>query len=100
MQSSLLAGDVALGAPGADGGSDDLNGQGGDGDGGVIYADAGTSLTVAGCTFQGDQAIGEPGGSGGTGFANGGGGNGNGSAIDTQGIALAVTSSTFSRDLV
>ncbi len=31
---------------------------------------------------------------------NGGGGNGNGSAIDTQGIALTVTSSTFSGDLV
>ncbi len=99
VTSSGFVHDLALGAAGADGGSDFTNGTGGDGDGGAIYADVGTSLTVTGSTFTGNQAIGGTGGSGGAGFENGFGGNSNGSAIDTLGAAFSVTSSTFTGDL-
>lgn len=67
VTSSGFVHDLALGAAGADGGSDFTNGTGGDGDGGAIYADVGTSLTVTGSTFTGNQAIGGTGGSGGAG---------------------------------
>ena len=91
--------DLAVGAAGASGGSEFINGTGGDGDGGAIYADAGTSLLVTGTTFTGNQAIGGAGGSGGAGYENGFGGYSNGSAIDTLGVAFSVTDSRFTGDL-
>jgi hypothetical protein len=96
VSSSRFVEDLAQGAAGANGGTAPVNGTGGDGDGGAIFADVGTSLTVTGCTFTGNQAIG---GAGGGGFENGAGGNGNGSAIDTSGVAFSVTDSTFKGDL-
>ena len=55
---SRFVNDLAQGAPGPIGGDAFANGQGGDGDGGAIYADVGTGLNVSGSTFDQNQAIG------------------------------------------
>ena len=99
VKASTFVNNLAQGTVGANGGNAPINGTGGDGDGGAIYADVGTSLNVTGCTFSDNQAIGGAGGTGGAGFVNGSGGNGNGSAIDTLGVAFSVTNSTFTGDL-
>ena len=93
---------LAQGAVGADGGTDFSNGQGGDGDGGAIFADAGTSLFITGSTFSVNQAIGGAGGNGGHGgfgTENDLGGNANGAAIYTIGNSLNVANSLFTHDL-
>ncbi len=90
---------TAQGAVGSSGGSDFINGQGGDGSGGAIFADTGTILSVSGTAFLDNQANGGAGGDGGNGVLNGFGGNANGGVIDALSNSLSVTDSSFTGDL-
>ena len=71
--------------------------NGGDGDGGAIYNDAGTSFDIDGSVFSQNQAVG---GSAGYNFDDlVAGGNGNGGAVDFDADNLTndqITNSTFS----
>ena len=102
VQDCTFLADVAEGAEGATGGSGTANGLGGNGEGGAIFADAGTTLSVSGSGFFGDQAIGGMGGVGGMGglrARNGYGGRGDGGAIETDAASFTVRSSTFIQDI-
>src|SRR4051794_11415390 len=89
----------AVGAQGVDGGDGLVNGSGGGGLGGAIYADAGTTTRISGSRFDGNRAAGGRGGDGGTGVFNGTGGAGGGGAVAVavlgRDASLTVAGSQF-----
>ncbi len=67
-------------------------GTGGIGEGGGVFATAGVSESLTGCTFISDQALGGQGGAGGANTGNGGHGGSGGSGGQAYGGALLVNS--------
>jgi hypothetical protein len=97
----VITGNVAVGAPGSDGGLDTAGGAGGAGVGGGID-NAGGILTLIRTTVSSNRAIGGPGGSGGNassggtqGGAGGAGGAGIGGGIYSASGALNLFQSTI-----
>jgi hypothetical protein len=90
----------AAGVPNTNNPFPDLS-NGGNGTGGAIAGDQGTTITVAGSTFDNNQALGGPGGNNAPGQVGaGGGGGGVGAAVFTDlNATLSVSTSRFQDNL-